>query len=241
MQQPPGAGRAGGGPTLRDVLPALALTAAALTLPLALLLLLFTGLDWWTCLVTALISVTVGLAALRLHRRRSSRPAPAAVPAPVAVPEPPARPPLPNHPPRRPTAAQIADLPDAAYRQVVANLLQRDGWQVREVPVGDDVHLVGAHHDGSQIGLRCLRGELSDQDGQDSAAPLRPVGAPPAGAPTGALWLMVSTGSWSRSTVRWAARSNIRLVDAPLLDRWSAGEDLADLLGLHADPVHAAR
>ncbi|GAA1109916.1 hypothetical protein GCM10009663_59380 [Kitasatospora arboriphila] len=71
---------------------------------------------------------------------------------------------------------------------------------------------------------------------------LRPVGVPPAGAPTGALWMMVSTGHWDRATVRWAARTNVRLLDRGQLQRWCKGEDLAHLLDLIADhPVPQAR
>ncbi|GAA2836735.1 restriction endonuclease [Kitasatospora aburaviensis] len=230
-----GAGHPDTGPTLPDVLPALVLTAVALALPLSLILLLLTDLAWAACMAIALFAVVLGLLALRLLRSRTARATAADRPAGGTGPaiQPPAHRPL--------TAEQIAALPDSDYRQVVADLLQRDGWQVREIPVGDDIHLVGSHRDGSRIGLRCLRGELSVQDGEDSVAPLRPVGAPPAGAPTGALWLMVSTGGWSRATVRWAARTNIRLVDGALLDRWCAGEDLADLLGLQADDLHAAQ
>lgn len=230
-----GARQADGGPALLDVLPALTATAAALSLPLAALLMLLLSAGWWTCLLIAVISVTVGLVALRLQRGRSPRTAAA-----VRAAAPTATPPLPNHAPRPAGAAQIEALDDAGYRVAVGKLLDRDGWQIREIPVGDDVHLVGTHRsDGSRIGLRCLRGELSGPAGEDSAAPLRPIGAPPAGAPTGTLWLMVTTGSWSRTTVRWAVRTNVRLVDGPLLDRWCSGEDLADLLDLSADPPAA--
>ncbi|MGK4586063.1 hypothetical protein [Kitasatospora sp. HPMI-4] len=229
------------GPTLLEVLPALALTVLALALPLSGLLMLAVSLGWWTCLTSAVIAVVAGLVVLRWHRTRSNRTEsePAAPAEAASVPA--AAPPMPARAPHPAGAAQIAALDDAGYRAAVARLLDRDGWQVREIPVGDDVHLVGDHRaDGTRIGLRCLRGESSAGEGEDSAAPLRPIGAPPAGAPTGTLWLMVSTGSWSRATVRWAVRTNVRLVDAPLLDRWCAGEDLADLLHLRADPPATA-
>ncbi|MFD5565558.1 hypothetical protein [Kitasatospora griseola] len=208
----------GHGPTLGDVFPALVLTALAAATPLALVLMLVTTLGWWSCVGAGLFSVVLGLLALRLLRRRSAPPATAPGPA-------------------RFTADQLAALPEPAYREAVAGLLHRDGWTVREIPVGGDVHLVGSHVGGSRIGVRCMPRESSAQRAEDGAALLRPLGAPPAGAPTGALWLLVSPGGWSRTTVAWAARTNVRLLDGALLDRWCAGEHLATVLVLRPEDL----
>jgi hypothetical protein len=234
------ASRGAAEPTFLDVLPALALTVVLLAVPLAVVLMLAIGASWWACLGTATIAISAGLASLRLIRGRHRAPA-TAKPVPVPARASAAFPRMPARAPYPASAEQVDVLDDAGYRAAVAALLDRDGWTVREIPVADDVHLVGTHRaDRSRIGLRCLRGELTD--GQDGAAPLRPVGAPPAGAPTGSRWLMVSTGSWSRATVRWAARNNVRLVDGPMLTRWCAGTGLAELLDLAADhPAATAR
>ncbi|MFD4973624.1 hypothetical protein [Streptomyces sp. NPDC058424] len=46
---------------------------------------------------------------------------------------------------------------------------------------------------------------------------------------------MVSSGTFARERVVWAARHGVRLVDRALLERWAAGEDLAVLLDLGLD------
>ncbi|MCZ0984052.1 hypothetical protein O1L60_45640 [Streptomyces diastatochromogenes] len=66
--------------------------------------------------------------------------------------------------------------------------------------------------------------------------PQLPTATAPGARP---LFLVVSSGTFARERVVWAARHGVRLVDRTLLQRWAAGEDLAVLLDLdldHAQP-----
>ena len=133
----------------------------------------------------------------------------------------------------------LADVPDAQYRAAVAALLHRDGWPVREIPVGEQVHLVGTSASGQQIGVACFRPD-PDDDAFGGSGSLRLVAAPDPGPglPGGdTLYVMVSTGRFSRATVRWAPRHRIHLLDRPLLERWLAGEPLAGVLDLETAEV----
>lgn len=135
---------------------------------------------------------------------------------------------------------------DRRFRAIVGRLLLRDGWtQVRGVRISREVvHLVGNGPDGRQLGVAFERGADRAGQGNGGRAALRPVGGAPhlptATAPGARpLFLVVSTGTFARERVVWAARHGVRLVDRALLQRWAAGEDLAVLLDLdldHAQP-----
>ncbi|MEU3084094.1 hypothetical protein ABZ697_27745 [Streptomyces albidoflavus] len=148
---------------------------------------------------------------------------------------------------RRRAVRYTLDQVDAAdgrdFRRMVGRLLVRDGWaDVRGVRVNDSgvVHLVGQRPDGQRLGVAFERRvESSRQGGTRSAAVLRSVrttagiepGETAASVPP-ALLLVVSSGTFARSRVLWAARTGVRLIDRAMLQRWAAGEDLALLLGL---------
>jgi hypothetical protein len=102
------------------------------------------------------------------------------------------------------------------------------------------VHLVGTGRDGRQLGVAFERGTGGAEQGSGGRAALRPVGGAPqlptATAPgVRPLFLVVTSGTFARERVVWAARHGVRLVDRALLQRWAAGEDLAVLLDLGLD------
>ncbi|MFE9334910.1 hypothetical protein [Streptomyces sp. NPDC006925] len=137
--------------------------------------------------------------------------------------------------------ADIDAADDRRFRTIVGRLLLRDGWtQVRGVRIrGPVVHLVGVGPDGRQLGIAFEHGAA--QTGQESGGRgvLRPVGTvqvPPEHAAR-PLFLVVSSGLFGRERVLWAARHGIRLVDRPLLQRWAAGEALADVLDIGEEDV----
>ena len=215
------------GPEWWEVLPAFAALAITVGLPLSLLSWLWLRAGWWAALLAAAaLAYAVRTAVLRrraaLARKRRRV---------VCF-----------------TLDQVDAADDRAFRRIVGRLLVRDGWvDVRGVRVNDAgvVHLVGKRPGGRRLGVAFERGvEASGQDGPRSAAALRSVSAAPdvqpgetaAGDPP-ALLLVVSSGSFARERVLWAARTDVRLVDRATLQRWAAGEDLAVLLDLGVDDV----
>ncbi|WP_274036694.1 hypothetical protein [Streptomyces sp. MMBL 11-1] len=215
------------GPEWWEVLPAFAGLAVVVGLPLSLLGWLWVRAGWWAALLgAAALAYAVRAAVLRrraaLARKRRRA---------VCF-----------------TLDQVDAADDRGFRRIVGRLLVRDGWvDVRGVRVNDAgvVHLVGKRPSGRRLGVAFERGvENAGQDGPRSAAALRSVSAAPeaeaeestAGDPP-ALLLVVSSGSFARERVLWAARTDVRLVDRATLQRWAAGEDLAVLLDLGTDDV----
>ncbi|WP_105974677.1 hypothetical protein [Streptomyces geranii] len=211
------------GPEWWEVLPAFAAVLTAVAVPLVALGWLWTRVGWWAALVAA-AALAYAVRALVLRRREA------------AV--------LRRRSSVRFTLEQIDAADDKGYRTIVGRLLVRDGWtNVRGVVVNDRrvIHLVGVGPDGRQMGCAFERGvEAAGQDGPRPAAALRPVSAAapgddvPGGEAGGGrpLLLVVSSGSYARERVVWAARSHVHLVDRGMLQRWAAGESLRDLLGL---------
>ncbi|MGD6757282.1 hypothetical protein [Streptomyces sp. BH105] len=206
------------GPRWWEVAPAYVAVLLSIALPLAAVVWLWVGVGWWAALLAVLAGawgmrelVRWRRAAVVERRRRSVR---------FGL----------EH-------VDAAD--DRAFRRIVGRLLQRDGWvNVRGVLVRPGlVHLVGDGPDGRPVGVAFDRGVEHTEQGSGGRAALRPV-APvlPEGAPGAeALFLVVSSGTFSRERVVWAARNDVRLVDRTLLERWAAGEHLAALLGLEAE------
>ncbi|WP_330469313.1 hypothetical protein OG547_35285 (plasmid) [Streptomyces longwoodensis] len=213
------------GPEWWEVVPAVAAVLAVIGLPLAGLGWLWSRVGWWATLLAAAALAYAVVSAVRWRRAVLAR--------------------------RRRRArcfslAEIDASDDRGFRAIVGQLLLRDGWtQVRGVRISREVvHLVGNGPDGRQLGVAFER--RIDGAGQSSGgrAALRPVGGAPqlptATAPgVRPLFLVVSSGTFARERVVWAARHGVRLVDRALLQRWAAGEDLAVLLDLgldHAQP-----
>ncbi|MFE7268195.1 hypothetical protein ACFU9B_40360 [Streptomyces sp. NPDC057592] len=213
------------GPEWWEIVPALAAVLAVIGLPLAGLSWLWSQVGWWAALLAAAALAYGVRAALRQRR---------------AVLE------------QRRRRARCYSLPeidaadDRKFRAIIGRLLLRDGWmQVRGVRISREVvHLVGNGPDGRQLGVAFERGADRAGQGSGGRAALRPVGGvpqlPTATAPgTWPLFLVVSSGTFARERVVWAARHGVRLVDRALLQRWAAGEDLVMLLDLdldHAQP-----
>ncbi|WP_431776323.1 hypothetical protein [Streptomyces cucumeris] len=212
------------GPEWWEVAPAYVALVAAVGLPLALLGWLWNRVGWWAALLAA-AALAYAVRAAVLHRRavlaRKRR---------QAV---------------RFTLDQVDAADDRAFRRMIGRLLVRDGWtHVRGVRVNDAgvVHLVGVGCDGRQLGVAFERGIEQAGHGSGGRAALRPVvqaAKLPAGAAAGpqALFLVVSSGSFARERVVWAARTGVQLVDRAMLQRWAAGEDLTVLLDLDVDDV----
>lgn len=213
------------GPEWWEIVPALAAVFAVIGLPLAGLGWLWSRVGWWAALLAA-AALAYGVRAAARQRRAVLS--------------------------RRRRRARCYSLPeidasdDRRFRAIVGRLLLRDGWtQVRGVRISREVvHLVGNGPDGRQLGVAFERGADRAGQGNGGRAALRPVGGAPhlptATAPGARpLFLVVSTGTFARERVVWAARHGVRLVDRALLQRWAAGEDLAVLLDLdldHAQP-----
>ncbi|MBY8868691.1 hypothetical protein [Streptomyces sennicomposti] len=209
------------GPGWWEVAPAVAAVLAVLGLPLAGLGWLWSRVGWWAALLAAGALVYAAGTAVRWRRAVLARRR------------------------RRARCFSLAEI-DASdargFRAIIGRLLLRDGWtQVRGVRISREVvHLVGNGPDGRQLGVAFERGTGGAQGGGGRAA-LRPVGGAPqlptATAPGAArpLFLVVSSGTFTRERVVWAARHGVRLVDRALLQRWAAGEDLEVLLDLGMD------
>ncbi|MFF4828256.1 hypothetical protein ACFY20_35825 [Streptomyces sp. NPDC001312] len=212
------------GPKWWEIAPAFAAVLTVIGLPLVGLGWLWSRVGWWAALLAAAaLAYAVRAAvcqrrAVLTRRRRQARC--------FSLPE-------------------VDAFDDRRFRAIVGRLLLRDGWtQVRGVRISREVvHLVGNGPDGRQLGVAFERG--IDRAGQiGGRAALRPVGGAPqlptATAPgVRPLFLVVSSGTFARQRVVWAARHGVRLVDRALLERWAAGEDLAVLLDLgldHAQP-----
>jgi hypothetical protein len=132
----------------------------------------------------------------------------------------------------------LVDATDGQYRAAVAALLDRDGWPVREIPVGEQIHLVGTSASGQQIGVACFRPDPEAPAVGSGSLRLVAAPAPEPGLPGGdVLYVMVTTGLFPRETVRWAPRHHIHLLNRPLLERWLDGEALAEVLDL--EPAEA--
>ncbi|MFJ2922880.1 hypothetical protein [Streptomyces sp. NPDC087307] len=211
------------GPQWWEVVPGFAAVLAVIGLPLAGLGWLWSRLGWWAALLAAAALAYGVRAAVRQRRAVLARRQRWA---------------------RCYSLAEIDVSDDRRFRAIVGRLLLRDGWtHVRGVRISRDVvHLVGTGPDGRQLGVAFERGADRTGQGSGGRAALRPVGGAPrlptATAP-GALFLVVSSGTFARDRVVWAARHNVRLVDRALLQQWAAGEDLAVLLDLdldHAQP-----
>ncbi|MFD8621672.1 hypothetical protein [Streptomyces sp. NPDC059513] len=209
------------GPRWWEVAPAFAGLGLAIGLPLACVSWLWVRVGWWAALPAATTVVVVGArAAVLRHRKAAVRHRQHAV---------------------RFTLDDVDAADDRAFRRIVGRLLLRDGWvNVRGVRVTDAgvVHLVGIGPDGCQLGCAVERGgKLPGGPGEGRAA-LRPVGSTPPRGPTDSpgarppLFVVVSSGAFSRERVVWAARNGVRLVDREMLRRWATGEDLVALLGL---------
>lgn len=212
------------GPEWWQVAPAFAALLVAGGLPLLFLVWLWAQVGWWATLLTA-AALAYGVRAAVLRRRQAlARKREQLV---------------------RFTVDQVDAADDRGLRRIVGRLLVRDGWtDVRGVWANDAgvVHLVGVRPGGRRLGVAFERGvERAGQDGLRSAAALRSVSATPeeqAGEPAVGpppLLLVVSSGSFARERVLWAARTGVRLVDRTALQRWAAGEHLVRLLDLDAD------
>ncbi|MFI1734940.1 hypothetical protein ACH40E_38155 [Streptomyces acidicola] len=213
------------GPEWWQVLPGFTLLLLGLAVPLSILSWLWARLGWWAALLAG-VALAYAMRVVLLRWRRA-----------IARKE------------RRAvcfTLDQVDASDDRDFRTIVGRLLVRDGWtQVRGVRISREVvHLVGNGPDGRQLGLAFERGiELAGQE-SDGRAALRPVsGAPrfpdevePGSRP---LFVVVSSGSFARDRVLWAARMDVRLVDRTMLQQWAAGEHLAVLLDLGLDDVRA--
>lgn len=208
------------GPDWWEVVPAFAVATAVLGVPMSAVLWLWSRVGWWAALL-ALGGLAYGAWALgrRLRAVRARR----------------------HRRQERFTLAEVDAADDRGYRRIVGRLLQRDGWhRVRGVRVNDSgaVHLVGEWPgDGPRLGVAFERGSTeASSDGPGGVAALRPVMAPGGGEPQQQrpepLLLVVSSGTFTRQRVVWAARSGVYLVDRSLLERWAGGEDLAALLDL---------
>ncbi len=211
------------GPEWWEIAPAFAAVLTLIGLPLVGLGWLWSRVGWWAALLAGMALTYVVRAAV--HQRRA-----------VLA--------------RRRRRARCYALPeidasdDRRFRAIVGRLLLRDGWtQVRGVRISRDVvHLVGNGPDGRQLGVAFERGIDHAGSGSGRAA-LRSVGGAPqlptATAPGDRpLFLVVSSGTFTRERVVWAVRHKVRLVDRTLLQRWAAGEDLAVLLDLDQDHAH---
>ena len=211
------------GPEWWEVAPAFAAVLAVVALPLAGLGWLWSRVGWWAALLAAAALAYAVRAAVRQRRAALARRR------------------------RRAKCFSLADIDaadDRAFRAIVGRLLLRDGWtHVRGVRISREVvHLVGNGPDGRQLGVAFERGIERTGRGSGGRAALRPVGGAPqlptATAPGARpLFLVVSSGTFARERVVWAARHGVRLVDRTLLARWAAGEDLAVLLDLGLDDV----
>ncbi|MGO4749588.1 hypothetical protein AB4212_13360 [Streptomyces sp. 2MCAF27] len=213
------------GPEWWQVLPGFVLLLVVVAAPLSALGWLWARVGWWAALLSAL-ALGYAVRAVVLRRRRAvARKRRRAVSF---------------------TLDQVDAADDRAFRAIVGRLLLRDGWQaVRGVRVTDAgvVHLVGHWPGGRQLGVAFERGvERAGPDGPRGAAALRAVGSVeqrPGGATTGAsaVFVVVSSGSFARDRVLWAARTGVHLVDRTMLERWAAGQHLAVLLALDLDGV----
>lgn len=206
------------GPEWWEVAPAFAALVVAIGLPLFLLGWLWARVGWWAALIAAAALAYAARVAVLRRREALVRERRRAVCF---------------------TLDQVDAADDRSFRSIVGRLLVRDGWQdVRGVRVNDAgvVHLVGTWPGGRRLGVAFERGVV--RGGQDGAAALRAVSAVPeerpgeASAGPAALFLVVSSGSFPRERVLWAARTDVRLVDRTMLQRWAAGEHLAVLLDL---------
>ncbi|MFD4056462.1 hypothetical protein ACFXOQ_11865 [Streptomyces californicus] len=208
------------GPRWWEVAPAFLAALVAIGLPLFAVGWLWARLGWWAALLGA-GGIAYGVRAVVLRRREvAARNRRRAV---------------------RFTLDQVDAADDREFRRIVGRLLRRDGWTAKGVLVNDrgTVHLVGNDPAGRRMGCAFERGiTAAGEDGPRSAATLRPVSAAPdddgpeeteGPAP---LLLIVSSGSFARERVVWAARNNVRLVDRGQLQRWAAGESLRVLLDL---------
>lgn len=210
------------GPEWWEILPGFLLVLVAVAVPLSALGWLWARVGWWAALLAAgLLAYAVRELVLRRQK--------AVVRAQRQV---------------RHTLPEIDAADDRGFRRIVGRLLIRDGWTARGVVVNDagTVHLVGVGPDGRRMGCAFERGIVTGQDGPRSAAALRPVSAAPDDDGPGAaddgrapLLLVVSSGSFSRERVLWAARTRVRLVDRDTLRRWGAGENLSALLDLERE------
>ncbi|MEV5348942.1 hypothetical protein [Streptomyces achromogenes] len=211
------------GPQWWEVAPAFTAVLVATAFPILMLSWLWSRVGWWAALLVAAAGAW-GLWAGARRRRMLAR--------------------------RRERRAvcfgldQVDAADDRRFRAIVGRLLLRDGWtNVRGVLIRPGVvHLVGDGPDGRQLGVAFERGIERSGRVEGGRAALRPVGGAP--APLGAagpqaLFLVVSSGSFARERVVWAARNDVRLVDRALLERWAAGEHLAVLLGLGLDGVRS--
>ncbi|OEV12477.1 hypothetical protein AN218_08135 [Streptomyces nanshensis] len=207
------------GPDWWEVAPAVVVAAGSLAVPLSALLWLWSYVGWWAAVLAfggfAYGAWVVGRR-LRALRARAGRRR------------------------ERFALAEVDAADDRGYRHIVGRLLQRDGWhKVRGIRVNDSgaVHLVGEWPGGEQrLGVAFERARPGISEDPCGVAALRPVVAPDDGPrrqrPAPLLLVVVSSGSFSRQRVVWAARSGVHLVDRPMLARWAAGEDLAVLLDL---------
>ncbi|MEV8590898.1 hypothetical protein AB0424_28560 [Streptomyces sp. NPDC051180] len=212
------------GPEWWEVAPTFAAVLTVLALPIAVLGWLGTRVSWWAALLAAVAGACGLRAAVRQRRelalegqRREARFG----------------------------LDQVDAADDRAFRTIVGRLLLRDGWtNVRGVLIRPGVvHLVGDGPDGRQLGVAFERGVERAGRGSGGRAVLRPVGSGGQALPDGAtqpraLFLIVSSGTFARERVVWAARNDVRLVDRATLERWAAGGHLAVLLGLCLDDVH---
>lgn len=207
------------GPRWWEIAPAFVTVLLAVGLPMFAVGWLWVRLGWWAGLL-ATGAFAYGVRAV-VRRRRDA----AAADRRCAV---------------RYTLDQVDAADDREFRRIVGRLLLRDGWTAKGVLVNDrgTVHLVGNDPGGRRMGCAFERGiAAAEQDGPRAAATLRPVSAGPdddgpeveGPAP---LLLIVSSGSFARERVVWAARNNVCLVDRSQLARWAAGESLRALLNL---------
>ncbi|MFJ2833566.1 hypothetical protein ACIPC1_39515 [Streptomyces sp. NPDC087263] len=211
------------GPEWWQILPDFTLLLLGIAVPLFTLGWLWARLGWWAALLGAVVFAYAARAVVLRRRRAVTRKRRQSV---------------------RFTLDQVDAADDRGFRTIAGRLLLRDGWtRVRGVRIsGSVVHLVGNGRDGRQLGLAFERGiEQAGPEGGGRAA-LRPVSAAPLlpdGVETGPrpLFVVVSSGSFARERVLWAARTDVRLVDRMMLQRWAAGEDLAVLLDLGLDDV----
>lgn len=121
--------------------------------------------------------------------------------------------------------AELAGLDGHALAVAVGRMLRRDGWHVISAPFEGRPRLSATDRSGRQLDV-VFR---SDPKGP-GATPLRDVGR--LGVDR-VLRVVVTTGSYGRADVLWAARQGgVYLVDGAVLADWAAGTTAAAALGL---------
>ncbi|MFJ9523247.1 hypothetical protein ACIRPK_34030 [Kitasatospora sp. NPDC101801] len=194
-----------GGPTLREVAPALGLVLALLAVTFFVAFTAFRALGLGGVLVALVLAVALASAVSRrratIARRRSGLY----------------------------TGAELGGLTDGhALARAVSRMLRRDGWRVRSLPWAGSPRLMARDLDGRHLEVTV---RPADSAGEATPAPalLRRAGT---GGHGGILRLVVSLGRYSRKDVLWASRQGgVFLLDGQQLAAWGGGADLVQLVG----------